>query len=218
MLGKFMACSLVVVSSVMFSFAATQLSVTNTRCEYKTNPVGIDVLNPRMSWELVSSERGTLQTAYEVRVASSIADFSKKKLIWDSGKKNSDASIQVAYEGPALASAKRYYWQVEVWDNHGHDSGWSEPAYWEMGLQGLMDLEACRPYSIRSRIEQLNVETLVVWGRQDVSAIYESAVSAVKRMPRGRMVTYENCAHKPMLEHTDEFNKLIRNFVKGQPG
>jgi len=142
MLGKFMACSLVIVGSVMVSFAATQLSVTNLRCEYKGNPVGIDVMNPRMSWELVSSERGTLQTDYEVRVASSIADFSKKKLIWDSGKKNSDASIQVAYEGPALASAKRYYWQVEVWDNQGHDSGWSEPAYWEMGLLSSADWKA----------------------------------------------------------------------------
>jgi len=142
MLGKFMACSLVIMGSVMVSFAATQLSVTNLRCEYKGNPVGIDVMNPRMSWELVSSERGTLQAAYQVRVASSIADFSKKKLIWDSGKKNSDASIQVAYEGPALVSAKRYYWQVEVWDNRGHDSGWSEPAYWEMGLLSSADWKA----------------------------------------------------------------------------
>ena len=142
MLGKVMACSLVVMSGVMVSFAAMQLSVTNMRCEYKTNPVGTDVMNPRLSWELVSSERGTLQTAYQVRVASSITDLSKKKLIWDSGKKNSDVSIQVAYEGPALASAKRYYWQVEVWDNHGHDSGWSEPAYWEMGLLSPADWKA----------------------------------------------------------------------------
>jgi len=142
MLQRFLARLLVTLGCVSVGFAATPLSVTNLRCEYTTNPVGIDVMNPRVSWELVSSDRGTLQTTYELRVASSIADFSKKKLIWDSGKKSSDASIQVAYEGPALASAKRYYWQVEVWDNHGRDSGWSEPAYWEMGLLSSADWKA----------------------------------------------------------------------------
>ena len=142
MRGKFIACMLVMFVGVVAGFAATPLSVTNLRCEYKSNPVGMNVLNPRMSWELVSSERGTLQTAYEVRVAASIADFAKKKLIWDSGKKNSDASIHVAYEGPALTSGKRYYWQVEVWDNLGRDSGWSESAYWEMGLLAPADWKA----------------------------------------------------------------------------
>jgi alpha-L-rhamnosidase len=141
MLEKFLGFLIVILSSAL-GFAGTPLSVANLRCEYKTNPVGIDVTNPRMSWELASSERGTSQTSYEVRVASSIADFSKKKLVWDSGKKNSDASIQVAYEGPALASAKRYYWQVEVWDNQGRDSGWSEPAYWEMGMLSPADWKA----------------------------------------------------------------------------
>src|SRR5581483_6331906 len=138
----FIACLFVLLISAPFSFAATPLSVTNLRCEYKVNPVGIDITSPRMSWELVSTERGTLQTAYELRVAASTADLSRKKLIWDSGKKNSDASIHLAYEGPALKSGQRYYWQVEVWDNQGRDSGWSEPAYWEMGLLSPADWKA----------------------------------------------------------------------------
>jgi len=142
MRGKVIGFLLVILSTAMLGHAATPLSVSNLRCEYKSNPVGIDITNPRMSWELVSSERGTLQTAYQVRVASSTADFPKKKLIWDSGKKNSDASIHVAYEGPALESERRYYWQVEVWDNQGRDSGWSEPAYWEMGLLSPTDWKA----------------------------------------------------------------------------
>lgn len=125
---------LVILFLVAGAIAGTPLSVTNLRCEYKTNPEGIDVMQPRMSWELVSSERRTLQTAYEVRVAASVENLAAKKLVWSSGKKNSDASIHVAYEGPALESGRRYYWQVEVWDNQGRDSGWSDPAYWEMGL------------------------------------------------------------------------------------
>ena len=142
MRGKLLGFLLFILGTVMLGYSATPLSVTNLRCEYKSNPVGIDITNPRMSWEVLSSERGTLQTAYEVRVASSVADFSKKKLIWDSGKKSSDASIHVAYEGPALESGRRYYWQVEVWDNKANDSGWGEPAYWEMGLLSSADWKA----------------------------------------------------------------------------
>jgi alpha-L-rhamnosidase len=134
--------SIAIVLVGCLSLAATPLTVTNLRCEYKTNPLGIDVSQPRLSWELVSSERATMQTAYEIRVAASTADLAKNKLLWDSGKQESDASVSVAYEGPALQSSRRYYWQVQVWDNQGRNSGWSEPAYWETGLLQPSDWKA----------------------------------------------------------------------------
>src|SRR6267154_4438039 len=122
--------------------AATPLSVVNLRCEYKTNPVGIDVLQPRLSWELVSSVRATTQAAYQIRVAVSQAALASGELVWDSGKQSSDTSIQVPYQGPTLASGRRYYWQVEAWDNHGHVAGSSSSAYWEMGLLQPSDWHA----------------------------------------------------------------------------
>jgi alpha-L-rhamnosidase len=120
----------------------TPLAVKNLRCEYKINPLGIDVRKPRLSWELASPERGTVQTSYEVRVAASEGELAKGKLIWDSGKQSSDASIQVEYGGPALESRKTYYWQVRVGDNHGHLSDWSRPANWEMALLDPGDWKA----------------------------------------------------------------------------
>ncbi len=71
-----------------------------------------------------------MQTAYEVRVALSAANLAANKLVWDSGKVASDASIQVAYAGPALQSGARYFWQIEAWDNLGRDLRWGEPGYW----------------------------------------------------------------------------------------
>jgi alpha-L-rhamnosidase len=127
---------------VALPISAAPLTVTNLRCEYKTNPIGIDVLQPRLSWELVSIARGVRQVSYQIRVADSEANLARNKQVWDSGKQASDASVHVVYQGPAVESGRRYYWQVQVWDNQGHASGWSQPAYWEMGLLKSSDWQA----------------------------------------------------------------------------
>src|SRR5438309_6248799 len=132
----------VVLASAGAGRAQTPLAVKNLRCEYKVDPAGIDVRKPRLSWQLESSERGVMQTSYEVRVAGSEEQLAKGKPIWESGKQTSNASIQVEYGGPALESGKVYYWQVRVADNHGHLTGWSKTAHWEMGLLEPVDWKA----------------------------------------------------------------------------
>jgi len=126
--------AMVLALSASSGFAPATLTVSNLRCEYNVDPLGIDVPKPRFSWQLESSEKGVLQTSYEVRVATSEAALTNGKTTWDSGVQNSDASIHVEYAGPALETARSYYWQVRVADNHGHLSHWSRPAHWEMGL------------------------------------------------------------------------------------
>ncbi|MCG6190553.1 glycoside hydrolase family 78 protein [Maribellus maritimus] len=104
-------------------------------CEYHTNPIGIDVKVPRLSWQIVTDQENLMQTAYEIRVAETPSDLNKKsKLIWSAGKVNSDQSVNVLYEGPELESMQRVYWQVRVWDNNNKATKWSEPAFWEMGI------------------------------------------------------------------------------------
>jgi 2-hydroxy-6-oxonona-2,4-dienedioate hydrolase len=84
---------------------------------------------------------------------------------------------------------------------------------WEQGLDGLLDLEACRPHRVKGRLEKLAADTLVVWGREDPGAIYASAVEAVKRMPKARLVTFEKCGHKPMYEYPEQFNREVLAFL-----
>src|SRR5437870_3881274 len=132
----------IVLACAVKAVGDTPLTVKNLRCEYKVDPMGIDVRKPRLSWELVNPERGVLETSYEIRVAQSEADLAKGKLLWDGGKQASQASIQVEYGGPALESRRIYYWQVRVADNHGHLSDWSQPGHWEMGLLQAADWKA----------------------------------------------------------------------------
>lgn len=123
-----------ILSSLGFSVSGNTW-VDELVCEYHTNPVGIDVQKPRLSWKIFSDQQKVMQTAYEIRVADSPANLNRKnRLIWESGKVNSSQSVNVEYNGPALESMQRVYWQVRVWDTQNKATKWSEPAYWEMGM------------------------------------------------------------------------------------
>jgi len=111
------------------------LAPSELTCEYATNPLGIDTPQPRFGWLLKSDKRSQLQSAYRVLVATSEkqlqANVGDK---WESGKVNSDRSVNVEYRGKALASREICYWQVRVWDHQGRPSTWSRSARFEMGL------------------------------------------------------------------------------------
>jgi alpha-L-rhamnosidase len=105
------------------------------RCEYLTNPMGIDVTQPRFAWVLAHSERGEAQSAYQILVATRAELLSQDKGdAWDSGKVSSDDSTQVAYGGKSLESSRTYFWKVRFWDKEGRASEYSRPAQFEMGL------------------------------------------------------------------------------------
>jgi alpha-L-rhamnosidase len=156
----------------------------NLRCEYLDNPLGIDVIKPRLSWVMgerpeggelnaerapaglkkngealtgmaegnpeskiqnlkSSIPRGARQTAYQILVASSekLLDGNQGDL-WDSGKVESDRSNQIEYAGKPLESRMRCHWKVRVWDQEGKPSGWSQPAFWGMGMLKASDWTA----------------------------------------------------------------------------
>ena len=76
------------------------VEVKQLRLEMKENPLGINVLKPRFSWQLASDKPGLLQTAYQIQVAASLEQLaSGKDLVWDSGDVKSDASVLVSYDG-----------------------------------------------------------------------------------------------------------------------
>ena len=89
---------------------------------------------------------------------------------------------------------------------------------WSTQLDGLMKIEETRPWQIRHRLKELDVDTLVAWGREDPGAVYASAVEAVKQMPRARLVTFEKCGHKPMFEHTAKYHETMREFLRDKMG
>ncbi len=116
------------------------LTPVQLRCEYAANPLGVDVPHPRLFWVDKSENHGQDQSAYEILAASSAKKLAVSQGdLWDSGKVDSDETIQIPYAGQPLKSSQQVFWKVRVWDNAGKASAWSQPATWTMGLLGADD-------------------------------------------------------------------------------
>ncbi|HWB54111.1 MAG TPA: glycoside hydrolase family 78 protein [Tepidisphaeraceae bacterium] len=107
----------------------------NLQCQWLTNPLGIDTPKPALSWQMNSSVRGAHQTAYRILVGSSSSALEQDDGdVWDSGKIESDKSVEISYAGRPLVSGQRVCWKVRLWDKDGEPTRWSKPAQWSMGL------------------------------------------------------------------------------------
>ncbi|MFX0101856.1 MAG: family 78 glycoside hydrolase catalytic domain [Candidatus Hodarchaeota archaeon] len=121
---------------------------TKLRCEYLVNPLGLDILEPRLSWVLDiedSKQKDVVQTAYQVIVSSSLEKLERADGdIWDTGRVASDQTIHVVYKGKPLSPQNWCFWRVKVWDGEKNESIWEdcEIAYWQMGLLSKDDWNA----------------------------------------------------------------------------
>lgn len=130
---------IIITIPVLLGTLFAQTSVTHLLTENRPDPVGVEERLPRFSWQLHSSGRNTMQTAYSIQVWQS---GNKKNLVWNSGKVNSDQSVYIPYAGSALQSGKKYQWQVQVWDNKSPEPTQSGTGTFQMGLLQVGDWKA----------------------------------------------------------------------------
>lgn len=147
-LGRTIAVTFLVLCATAASAPANMSTVTpvDPRCEYLREPLGVDIRQPRLSWELkaaVPEQRGQHQTAYRILVASSRSLLDEEKAdLWDSGLVESDQSNLVVYRGSPLSAHMDCCWKVRVRDDQGTLSQWSAPGRWMMGLLDSADWTA----------------------------------------------------------------------------
>ncbi len=123
-----------VVALVLLGFclqANAATTLRNLQVEYRNTPLGIDVAQPRFSWQMTATagERGAAQTAYQIEVKDP-----KGGIVWDTKKTTASTSLGITYAGSSLKAGTRYSWTVAVWNQAGAKitgSSWFET--------GLMD-------------------------------------------------------------------------------
>jgi alpha-L-rhamnosidase len=98
------------------------LTIHDIRVEYLKDPLGVDILKPRFFWKLESDIHPNMQSAYQVVVHEANLSKSGYRLVWDSGKVQSEQSTHVEYDGEPLRSHTAYLCQLKVWDTAGNES------------------------------------------------------------------------------------------------
>lgn len=122
--------------------SAGRLEPVALRCEYRINPLGIDVTHPRLTWRVKCSRRGARQTAYRILVASSPELLaSNSGNLWDSGRIASGRTVNISYAGATLVSREQCFWKVCVWDEKDKANS-SKPATWSTGFLQPSDWQA----------------------------------------------------------------------------
>jgi alpha-L-rhamnosidase len=108
---------------------------TQLECDALVTPLGVDDKQPLLSWLLHDDRFGAKQTAYQIQIASQ-PDllFADKPDVWDSGRVESEESVNVLYAGSALQPMTRYFWRVKIWDKERNPYPPSDVSWWETGL------------------------------------------------------------------------------------
>ena len=99
---------------------------------------------PFFGWIVNSDQNNTLQTAYQILVASSFENIQKNiGDFWDSGKIESGESVNISYAGKDLQPNSVYFWKVKTWDNHGVESAFSSVSQFKTASE-LVDYATAR--------------------------------------------------------------------------
>jgi pimeloyl-ACP methyl ester carboxylesterase len=69
-------------------------------------------------------------------------------------------------------------------------------------------------YDIRHRLEEIEVPTLIVWGRNDRVVPVPAALAYKKRISHAELVIFDGCGHVPQFERPLRFNRLLEDFLR----
>ncbi|WP_230993717.1 glycoside hydrolase family 78 protein [Streptomyces endocoffeicus] len=88
---------------------------------------------PRFSWVVEGSGRTRKQSAYRIFVGLG-EDPLDAPVAWDSGTVESARTDAIPYAGEQLSWRARYAWRVQVRDEQGAVSEWSDPTWFDTGI------------------------------------------------------------------------------------
>ncbi|MDC7241648.1 MAG: family 78 glycoside hydrolase catalytic domain, partial [Spirochaetales bacterium] len=169
-----------------------KLKIKDLKCEYRSNPLGLDCEKPRFFWKIESGDQNCFQKSYRIRVYRDAlpGQNGEDELLWDTGVVESGDSIQIPYEGPALEPRRAYSWEVMITDREGNSSPWSSRERWETGLMESGNWQARWISSPDKSIESPCFRKDFALDKELVSArLYASSRGLYRVMINGNQVT-----------------------------
>ena len=105
------------------------LKVQRITVEHMVNPIGIDIVSPRFGWILENlADKDVKQVAYHLKL------YVDSEMVFDSGRIESDSSIEVELGTVLLEPKTEYKVVLHVWDNKGNEA--EKETYFETGYLG----------------------------------------------------------------------------------
>ncbi len=65
----------------------------------------------------------------------------------------------------------------------------------------------------RERLDQVQHETLIIWGREDRVNPLDQGFILARQLPNARFLIMPKCGHWAQWEKADEFNRLVTGFI-----
>jgi len=127
-------------------------------------------------------------------------------------------SAEEAHDNAALNTAEMHLWLDGPRRPHGYVkqplrdlfldmNGKNFEADWEKAPIDELDPPAA------GRLHEITAPTLVVVGDEDVPMVFDAADLLMKSIPHARKAVIHDAAHLPNLEHPEEFNRLVLDFL-----
>jgi pimeloyl-ACP methyl ester carboxylesterase len=63
------------------------------------------------------------------------------------------------------------------------------------------------------RLHEITAPVLIVVGDEDVPTVFDAVELMMERVPHARKAVIHDAAHLPNLEHPDEFNQIVLEFL-----
>ncbi|HSQ46338.1 MAG TPA: alpha/beta hydrolase [Lutibacter sp.] len=69
-------------------------------------------------------------------------------------------------------------------------------------------------HNMAKDLPKMNIPTCIIWGKNDLVTPPEVAIDFQKLLPDADLYWIDKCGHAPMMEHPDEFNKILESWLK----
>ncbi|MDB5006353.1 MAG: hsaD 2 [Mucilaginibacter sp.] len=69
-------------------------------------------------------------------------------------------------------------------------------------------------HNMKKDLHKINIPVLLIWGKDDKITPPEVALEFNEELPNSELLWIDKCGHAPMMEQPEEFNRLLKGFLK----